>query len=141
MLDMMLHANVQAVLCAMPHTVNLNTVLHAMLQSFKHSIVCNAAHIESKHIILHAMLHSVRHNVVCKLTCSILCNAGHSESKYTMLHTILHIHSIYAILNTVMVATGQEMVRGKKFFKVREMSGNFILGQGKLEILKKSQGK
>ena len=31
-----------------------------------------------------------------------------------------------------MVATGQEMVREKKFFKVREMSGNFILGQGKL---------
>ena len=31
-----------------------------------------------------------------------------------------------------MVATGQEMVREKKFFKVREMLGNFILGQGKL---------
>ena len=31
-----------------------------------------------------------------------------------------------------MVATGQEMVREKKFFKVREMSGNFIMGQGKL---------
>ena len=31
-----------------------------------------------------------------------------------------------------MVATGQEMVREKKIFKVREMSGNFILGQGKL---------
>ena len=31
-----------------------------------------------------------------------------------------------------MVATDQEMVRDKKFFKVREMSGNFILGEGKL---------
>ena len=31
-----------------------------------------------------------------------------------------------------MVATGQEMVREKKFFKVREMSGNFILHHGKL---------
>ena len=29
-----------------------------------------------------------------------------------------------------MVAIGQ----GKKFFKLREMSGNFILGQGKLEF-------
>ena len=34
---------------------------------------------------------------------------------------------------TYMVATGQEMVTEKnKFFKVREMSGNFFLGQGKL---------
>ena len=32
-----------------------------------------------------------------------------------------------------MVAIGQ----GKKFFKVREMSGNFILGQGKLEFWRK----
>jgi len=32
------------------------------------------------------------------------------------------------------VATGQEMVREKKkFFKVREKSGNFILSQGKLK--------
>ena len=32
-----------------------------------------------------------------------------------------------------MVATGQVKWSGKKkFFKVREMSGNFILGQGKL---------
>ena len=31
-----------------------------------------------------------------------------------------------------MVATGQEIVREKKFFKFREMSENFILGQGKL---------
>ena len=30
-----------------------------------------------------------------------------------------------------MVAKGQEMAREKKLFKVREMSGNFILGQGK----------
>ena len=36
------------------------------------------------------------------------------------------------------VATGQEMVREKKFFKVREMSGNFILGQGKLSFEEKS---
>ena len=32
------------------------------------------------------------------------------------------------LANLIMVATGQEMVREKKFFKVREMSGNFILG-------------
>jgi len=30
------------------------------------------------------------------------------------------------------VATGQEMFREKKFFKVREKSGNFILSPGKL---------
>jgi len=30
------------------------------------------------------------------------------------------------------VASGQEMVREKKFFKVREKSGTFILSQGKL---------
>ena len=36
-----------------------------------------------------------------------------------------------------MVSTGQ----GKKFFNVREKSVNCILSQGKLEILKKSQGK
>jgi len=30
------------------------------------------------------------------------------------------------------VATGQEMVREKKFFRVREKSGNIILSQGKL---------
>ena len=40
-----------------------------------------------------------------------------------------------------MVSTGQEMVREKKFFNVREKSVNCILSQGKLEILKKSQGK
>ena len=33
-----------------------------------------------------------------------------------------------------MGATGQEMVKEKKFFKVREMSGNFILGLGKLAL-------
>ena len=31
----------------------------------------------------------------------------------------------------IMAATGQEMVREKNFFNVREMSGNFILGQGR----------
>ena len=31
-----------------------------------------------------------------------------------------------------MVATGQEMVREEKLFKVGEMSGDFIPGQGKL---------
>jgi len=36
-------------------------------------------------------------------------------------------------------ATGQEMVRGKKFFQVREKSGNFE--SGKIYILKKSHGK
>ena len=37
-----------------------------------------------------------------------------------------------------MVATGQEMVRGKKkFFGVREKSGNFTSSQGKLKSLKK----
>jgi len=30
-----------------------------------------------------------------------------------------------------MVATGQEMVRGKTFFKVREKSGNFTSSQRK----------
>ena len=36
-----------------------------------------------------------------------------------------------------MVATGQEIVR-EKFFKIREMSRNFILGQGKLAFEEKS---
>ena len=36
-----------------------------------------------------------------------------------------------------MVATGQEMVREKKFFKGRE----FYFGSGKIGVLKKSQGK
>ena len=40
-----------------------------------------------------------------------------------------------------MPATGQEMVREKKF-KVREISGSFILGRENfIGILKKSQGK
>ena len=39
---------------------------------------------------------------------------------------VFHVNSL------VMVATGQEMVREKKFFKVREVSGNFMAGQGKL---------
>ena len=39
-----------------------------------------------------------------------------------------------------MVATGQEMVREKMFFEVREMSGNFILESGEIGILKKSHG-
>ena len=36
-----------------------------------------------------------------------------------------------------MVATGQKMVGEKKLFEVREMSGNFILGHGKFEFLRK----
>ena len=40
-----------------------------------------------------------------------------------------------------MVATGQEIVRGKKFFKVREKSGNFTLSQGKFTSLKKVREK
>ena len=35
-------------------------------------------------------------------------------------------------------ATGQETVKEKKFFKVRELSGNFILGQEKLAFEEKS---
>ena len=35
-----------------------------------------------------------------------------------------------------MVATGQEMIREKIFFKVRENSGNFTSSQGKLKSLK-----
>ena len=35
-----------------------------------------------------------------------------------------------------MVVTGQEIVRGKKFFKVREKSGNFTSSQGKVTSLK-----
>ena len=41
-----------------------------------------------------------------------------------------------------MVATGQEIVREKKkFFKVREKSGNFTLSQGKFTSLKKVREK
>jgi len=40
-----------------------------------------------------------------------------------------------------MVATGQEIVRGKKFFKVREKSGNFTLSQRKFTSLKKVREK
>ena len=40
-----------------------------------------------------------------------------------------------------MVATGQEMVRGKIVFKVREKSGNFALSQGKLKSLKEVRKK
>ena len=32
-------------------------------------------------------------------------------------------------------ATGQEMVREKKFFKIREKSGNFTLSQGKVKCV------
>ena len=35
-----------------------------------------------------------------------------------------------------MVATGQEMIREKIFFKIRENSGNFTSSQGKLKSLK-----
>ena len=42
------------------------------------------------------------------------------------------VHVTMSVDTNFMVATGQEMVREKKFFKVREMSGNFILGQAKL---------
>lgn len=34
-----------------------------------------------------------------------------------------------------MVASGQEMVRGKKFFKVGETSRNFLFSQGKFKSL------
>ena len=40
-----------------------------------------------------------------------------------------------------MVATGQEIFREKKFFKVREKSGNFTLSQGKFTSLKKVREK
>ena len=41
-----------------------------------------------------------------------------------------------------MVATGQEIVREKKkFFKIREKSGNFTLSQGKFTSLKKVREK
>ena len=41
-----------------------------------------------------------------------------------------------------MVTTGQEMVRGKNFFKVGEKSGNFTSSQGKfLKVFERSQGK
>ena len=33
-----------------------------------------------------------------------------------------------------MVATGQEMVRGKNVFKVREKSGNFHFESGKIYV-------
>ena len=39
-----------------------------------------------------------------------------------------------------MVDTGQEMVRGKIFCKVRKKSGNFTLSQ-KIKVLERSQGK
>ena len=44
----------------------------------------------------------------------------------------LKVFNKLAVYFISMFATGQEMVREKKFVKVREMSGNFILGQGKL---------
>ena len=40
-----------------------------------------------------------------------------------------------------MVATGQEIAKEKKFFKVREKSGNFTLSQGKFTSLKKVREK
>ena len=40
-----------------------------------------------------------------------------------------------------MVVTGQEIVRGKKFFKVREKSGNFTSSQGKVTSLKEVREK
>ena len=40
-----------------------------------------------------------------------------------------------------MVATGQEMVRGKNFFKVGEKSGNFTSSQGKFKSLKEVREK
>ena len=40
-----------------------------------------------------------------------------------------------------MVATGQEIVREKKKFKVREKPGNFTLSQGKFTSLKKVKEK
>ena len=40
-----------------------------------------------------------------------------------------------------MVATGQEIVREKKFFKVREKSGNFTSSQGKFKSWKEVREK
>ena len=42
---------------------------------------------------------------------------------------------------SLMVATGQEMVGGKKFFKVREKSANFTLSQEKVKGLKEVREK
>ena len=39
------------------------------------------------------------------------------------------------------VATGRKMVRGKKFFMVREKSENFTSSQGKFESLKEVREK
>ena len=39
------------------------------------------------------------------------------------------------------VATGQKMIRGKKFFMVREKSGNFTSSQGKFKSLKEVRKK
>ena len=47
------------------------------------------------------------------------------------------INACNIIAALIRVATGQEMVRGKKFSKVREKSGNFILSQRKLTFLGK----
>ena len=44
-------------------------------------------------------------------------------------------------ISLCMVATGQEIVREKKFFKVREKSGNFTLSQEKFTSLKKVREK
>ena len=44
-------------------------------------------------------------------------------------------------MSTNRVATGQEMVREKKFFKFREKSRNFIFESVKIDILVKSQEK
>ena len=39
------------------------------------------------------------------------------------------------------IATGQKMVRGKKFFMVREKSGNFTSSRGKFKSLKEVRKK
>ena len=39
------------------------------------------------------------------------------------------------MLTFAMVATGQEMIKEKKFFKVREKSVNFTSSQGRLKSL------
>ena len=66
-----------------------------------------------------------------------------SFPKYKKFPSQITIHVIYLEpLVSDMVATGQEIVREKKkFFKVREKSGNFTLSQGKFTSLKKVREK
>ena len=68
------------------------------------------------------------------------CKQNGEEEKLTFLF-LLALESLKSCclhVCIVMVATGQEMVKEEKFVTVREISGNFILGQGNWHFEEKS---